>query len=136
GTIRSNNARETIMSPTSLNEASLELLNRSDLSGIPVDDIRGAESQVREVPAPYDADWLVGSASDYDRASGLAVVPLVEFLISTPGKSRRRAPTGTTRHRAGCLLTASWRRSPGQGRLRHLDVPPLAKPHRLRLVIL
>ncbi|HWV24322.1 MAG TPA: type I restriction endonuclease [Thermomicrobiales bacterium] len=74
------------MSPTSLNEASLELQIMSDLTGVPVADIRGAGSGVREFPVPYDAGWIIGSAEDYDRSLGLDVVQLVEFLQKTQPK--------------------------------------------------
>lgn len=43
------------MTPTSLDEASLELQIMSDLTGVPVDHIRGTGSGVRELPEVYDA---------------------------------------------------------------------------------
>ena len=50
------------MTPTSLNEASLELQIMSDLTGVPVDDIRGIGVGVRELPEVYDAERTTADA--------------------------------------------------------------------------
>lgn len=72
------------MTPTSLNENSLELTIMSAMTGVSMDDLRGAN--VQEFPAQYDAEWLVGNAHDYDRSYGIDVPQLMAFLTATQPK--------------------------------------------------
>lgn len=72
------------MTPTSMNENSLELTIMSAMTGVSMDDLRGAS--IREVPAQYDAEWLVGNAHDYDRTFGVDVPQLLAFLTATQPK--------------------------------------------------
>lgn len=72
------------MTPTSLNENSLELTIMSVMTGVPIADFK--QMGVRQVPAQYDAEWLVGNAHDYDRTYGIDIPQLVAFLTATQPK--------------------------------------------------
>lgn len=72
------------MTPTSLNENSLELTIMSAMTGVSIDDLRDAT--IREIPAQYDAEWLIGNAYDYNRTYGIDVPQLFAFLTATQPK--------------------------------------------------
>jgi type I restriction enzyme R subunit len=75
------------MSPTDLSEISLELQIMADLTGIEPEVIRAAGNQIAEtIPAPYDTDWTIGYANDFDRALGIDTRQLFDFLEATQPK--------------------------------------------------
>lgn len=68
------------MTPTSLNESSLELTIMAGLTGISTSQLTTA---IAEAPTPWDADWRIGTATDYDRRLGLDVPQLLAFIHAT-----------------------------------------------------
>jgi len=73
------------MTPTSLNEASLEFLIMSDLTGVPVERLRQG-SAINDLPAVYDAEWIPGLSLDFDRAHVVDTRQLFIFLQRTQPK--------------------------------------------------
>ncbi len=73
------------MTPTDLSEMALELKITADLTGMSPQQVKavGAADGVQDVPATYDADWVLGKPHDYDRQHVLDTAQLMAFLTKT-----------------------------------------------------